>query len=518
MPQEHILVNDIISDHRERMLNLKKYYPFFKLSEVSFSWYKEGAYDCLDMGYILMAVLRFFIEENNFKERDVTYAEYNAFMSGCIRRDFNLNPPAGDMSVLVDYIFDKLKNDGKPFVFRYFDPMDRKKKVSRIKLIESRIEDGTVWYSISAEGIEFYLDTKEIRDESRISVEQLLLEKMIQSKDFKGGTEVVRRINQEVDRLWLKKNQVMALLSADVFTGLEAYEEFLQTGVRWFNEEQKLFVKNSELIAGALRKAESDKAGGDVSTYLAIAGEIYHLDTELKVAMNNHLRLLAACTQLGIMADEMVKKSKLNRLRPSFDFRNALETAMRTDDIRLLWILVRPVVGIKLNKTFSLKRLEDIISCRPDREETVELIPEAGEKEIVFEDEMEDERIRANYTTLLRMFFSLLVKEGEFDLQRFNEYAKGILGEALFVNGDYYSFLIHLCQKKEYVFEADRQRMETFLDEIIRECADRTEFAAYLGLHFVLKLADGQEEKIVTRRGGDEDIEVTNIHFSVVRP
>ena len=70
-----------------------------------------------------------------------------------------------------------------------------------MRLIESRIEDGTVWYSISPEGIEFYLDTKEIKDESRISVEQLLLEKMIQSKDFKGGTDVVRRINKEVDCL-----------------------------------------------------------------------------------------------------------------------------------------------------------------------------------------------------------------------------------------------------------------------------------------------------------------------------
>lgn len=28
MPQEHILVNDIIADHKERMLNLRKYYPF----------------------------------------------------------------------------------------------------------------------------------------------------------------------------------------------------------------------------------------------------------------------------------------------------------------------------------------------------------------------------------------------------------------------------------------------------------------------------------------------------------
>ena len=54
MPQEHILVNDIIADHKERMLNLRKYYPFFKLSEVSFSWFKDGIYDNLDMGYILI--------------------------------------------------------------------------------------------------------------------------------------------------------------------------------------------------------------------------------------------------------------------------------------------------------------------------------------------------------------------------------------------------------------------------------------------------------------------------------
>ena len=367
MPQENILVNDIITDHRERMLNLKKYYPFFKLSEVSFSWYKEGIYDSLDMGYILMAVLRFFIEENNFKERDVTYSEYADFMSRCIRRDFNLNPPQGDMGVLVDYIFDKLKNDGKPFVFRYFDPVDRKKKISRVRLIESRIEDGTVWYSVSPEAIEFYLDTKEIKDESRISIEQILLEKMIKSKDFKGGTDVVRRINKEVDRLWLKKNQVMALLAADIFSGLEAYEDFFNTGIKWFDEEQKLFIKNSELISAAQKRAESDKSNDDYASYLKITGEIYQLDTELKIAMNNHLRLLSACTQLGIMADEMVKKAKLGRLRPSFDFRNALQLAMKQDDITLLGPLVRPIMGLNINKTFGIRRIEELLTYRAGR-------------------------------------------------------------------------------------------------------------------------------------------------------
>lgn len=30
------MTGDIISDHRERMLNLKKYYPFFRLIDTSF--------------------------------------------------------------------------------------------------------------------------------------------------------------------------------------------------------------------------------------------------------------------------------------------------------------------------------------------------------------------------------------------------------------------------------------------------------------------------------------------------
>lgn len=82
-----------------------------------------------------------------------------------------------DSKEIADYIFDKIKNDGRPFEFSYFDPVDRKKRVSRMKIIESSIRDNTVWYSISPDAIEFYLDTKEIKDESRISVSQLLLEK-----------------------------------------------------------------------------------------------------------------------------------------------------------------------------------------------------------------------------------------------------------------------------------------------------------------------------------------------------
>ena len=45
---------------------------------------------------------------------------------------------------------------------------------------------------------------------------------MINSQNFRGGVEVVERINEEVNRLKLKKNEVLTILSGDVFAGIEA--------------------------------------------------------------------------------------------------------------------------------------------------------------------------------------------------------------------------------------------------------------------------------------------------------
>ena len=207
MAEKYIMIHDILSEHKDRMLNLKKYYPFFVLCDTTFSQYKEGKYSNLDMGYITMATLRFLINENNFHESEITYEQYEAFLLEILHREFGLAEPDEEERELCGYIFDKIKNDGKAFTFPYFDPEEKKKKTSRVKLIDSRIVDGVVLYHVTTDGIEFYLDTKEIKEESNISVQQLLLEKMIQSENFAGGIEVVKRINNEVGKLSLKKRK-----------------------------------------------------------------------------------------------------------------------------------------------------------------------------------------------------------------------------------------------------------------------------------------------------------------------
>lgn len=223
MTEEYILKRDVIHDHSERMENIKRYYPYFRLIENDFSQYQGGKYEMLDMGYILMAVLRFFIEENNFKEKDVTYEEYSSFIKEIYERDFGLRLEKAEEQSLSLYIFDKIRNEGKPFIYQYFDPEEKKKKSIRIRLIESRIKNEEVYYYLTGEAVEFYLETKEIKDESMINISQILLTKMISTKNFRGGIEVVRRINHQVIRLKMRYNEVLELLSHDVFAGIKAY-------------------------------------------------------------------------------------------------------------------------------------------------------------------------------------------------------------------------------------------------------------------------------------------------------
>ena len=103
MAQEHLLMHDIVSGHGERMQNLKRYYPFFRLSEYSLAQFGDGRFARLDMGYIVMAVLRFFIEENHMNDRNVTYAMYDHFMNDFLDREFGIQDDG-----LVQFIFDKI--------------------------------------------------------------------------------------------------------------------------------------------------------------------------------------------------------------------------------------------------------------------------------------------------------------------------------------------------------------------------------------------------------------------------
>ena len=492
MTNQTTMLREIIEEHSDRIKNMKKYYPYFRLAETSLAQYRDGAYASLDMGYITLAVIRFFIEENNFKEKDVTYQEYYAFLKELLKRDFELELEKEEEQELIAFLFDKLKNEGKPFSFDYYDPVDHKRKTMRSRFMDSKIEDGVVYYYITSDAIEFYLDTKEIKDESTINVEQLLLEKLISTQNFRGGTEVAKRINNEVGRLMRQKNEVLGILSYDVFAGVEAFEKFMGSTMRWFKEEQKLFARNSDLIRKALQRAEADGEQGDYqSRYYQAIDEIYLLELELKKAIARHSELLSACTALQKKVGELVAKSKFAALKRSLDFKRMGQRLMERDRADLLEAMIMPLFDIYTKKTLHMGRLEDLLMVSPEKTEVAEAVSEGEEQDYIYEDEIEDARIQKNYILLFENLLQTLEQKASFTLKDWQEQLKEQLGTGVVKNADYYSFLVHLSQKKEYSVKKTIEKPDTFLEESVKVFLE--EHKEYEEMQIVLTMLPEEE-------------------------
>lgn len=516
MAEKYIMIHDILSEHRDRMLNLKKYYPFFVLSETTFNQYKDGKYADLDMGYITMATLRFLIHENNFQEREVTYDQYEEFLLELLHREFGLSDTAEEEKELVSYIFDKIKNEGRAFTFTYFDPEERKKRTARVKLIDSRVADGTVLYRVTTDGIEFYLDTKEIKDESNISVQQLLLEKMIQSENFAGGIEVVKRINNEVSKLSIQKKEVLDLLSYDIIAGAKASEEFMETVAKWFDEESKLFEKNRALIDKAFAKANSGgfaETENDINRNSAVLAEIHKLDTELKKTIIRHGELIRETIELQNIADEMIGRAKLRKLRPVFDFRNALNSCMKEDSPDRMSMIVMPLFMPKLTKGFNAESIDRMLDSRTDNNDYGERVEKKElDPDFRYDDEIEDERINNNYGILFEELLEQLWKHGKTTLSELMAIYEIKFGKEIYRSGDVYSFLVHLAQKDNYDMGKMQSKQDTFLEGIVMETLSTPKKEQYGRMVFSITYNEAE----VLTFGQKDEYSVTDMIFALV--
>ncbi len=497
----HILIHDITREHEARMLHLRRYYPFFELFRLSLNQYAEGHCRMLDMGYMTMAVLRWLIEENNFNDRRVTYTDLRVFLRQLLLRDFDYQGTEEEQDALIQYVFDKLTNEGRPFSFEWYDPMKKQRCVGKTNLIESGYQEGEIRYTISADGIEFYLDTKETKDESVIGTEQILLSKMIKARNFKGGAEIIRRINSEVTRLLRQKDEINKTLGINIFEGLKDLEKFQKDGLVWFEEEQKQFDQNLRLVDQALKKAREEKRDSKAMT------EIYQLNLELKRAMQRHEQLLAACTSLQVKADEALTKARHHQLRQSFDFRDWLNQAIAADDARLLDHVMFPFNGLNFRKTITLDRMDDLLNLRPEDKEEAELVGDGQVQDVVYEDELIDERIRHNHSLLAACLFDALIDKKVLTLAEFNYLLTMKYTDMILNNGDYYSFLSQLAQKNCYDLSTLREEQDTFLEKVMSGVVKSDHTKVYEDLKFTLTFLP---EECLEMADGTT---VTNIRF-----
>ena len=217
---------------------------------------------------------------------------------------------------------------------------------------------------------------------------------------------------------------------------------------------------------------------------------------------------MAACTDLQIKADEIIEGAKYAKLRRNFNFKDALRTMMEDGGSTALQYMITPILSLNTKKQFSLCLIDQLLMAKPAAEEKGEKIKENKETvTYIYEDEVEEQRISHNYVEIIRVLFEKLSKcqvgEG-FDLRSLNFDLAGIF-DGIYSNGDYYSMLVHMCQKKRYDIDEVAVDTDTFFEADLKEASKGMSDLAF-------ELSFDNEDKVVIK----DIFEISNIYFKRV--
>ena len=215
------------------------------------------------------------------------------------------------------------------------------------------------------------------------------------------------------------------------------------------------------------------------------------LELELKKAIARHTELLSACTALQKKVGELVAKSKFAALKRSLDFKRMGQRLMERDRADLLEAMIMPLFDIYTKKTLHMGRLEDLLMVSPEKTEVAEAVSEGEEQDYIYEDEIEDARIQKNYILLFENLLQTLEQKESFTLKDWQEQLKEQLGTGVVKNADYYSFLVHLSQKKEYSVKKTIEKPDTFLEEAVKVFLE--EHKEYEEMQIVLTMLPEEE-------------------------
>ncbi len=497
MNEDYSFIGEIIDDYEARSQFLRKYYPFFKIIGDGKKDFQYEGLQKFNVAYVILATLRFLVEENNFKNRGVSYHEISDFLQALIHKSYSMYLDNTLKSKLVEEVIDLLTNGGQPYEYNYENIHSKKQNVSRVVYIKGEIDPllGSLKYYITDSGIEFYLETKEIKELNKISIQQVLLEKMVSSKNFKGAREVVKRITNQVAKLHQKKREILRFIHFNPIEGDRLYREFFSESMDWFDKEEDYFTNNLLLIENAREKASLNDS--EETKF-----EINALNDELKKASEKYGDLLNEVVDLKKKVDEARELRKIKVLKSTFDYRSAVEKISNLDNGDYLSLLMHPFLSSNKNKFFDFKRIDSLLNYRITEEEEIELIKDEEIKEYEFDDLLELERITSNHMKYLHLLYHMLKEQPIVTLKEFNQFLEKVFTNRIFYNGDYFSFLIALSSKSKYRKSISMDEVSD-LEEMINSYENLTKVYIPFEIDFI------PEESIILESG----FQTTNIVF-----
>ena len=168
------------------------------------------------------------------------------------------------------------------------------------------------------------------------------------------------------------------------------------------------------------------------------------------------------------LADNIISRAKLRKLRPVFDFGKSLNKVMERDNPSLMSYILMPLFSPKLDKTFSAKSIDNIITLKSEDGGKGEKVEKKElDLDFMYEDEILDKKIGMNFTKLFYELLDQLEKWNKLTLKEYNGILEIKFNKEIYANRDLYAFLVHLAGKTSYSMKKMCEKQETLLEEMV---------------------------------------------------
>lgn len=445
-------LKEIIYDLEDRMRNIGDFYAIYKIINSSGKFKEKYNIPTLCMG-----VLFFLVYENNFKfNSNITTEDIMNFIGKYIKEGLKEDIDEMELVELTDIVISKLTNKGYKFEYEFFSTRDKNYKRKSIRLVDVKVNDESkrFKYSVSEQGLEFYLKTKEYNEEYKIEIMQIIFKKLLEKNAFEDALHALRRLNTEIVKLIEKRNSVISLLSDNLKEGLEQYSTFIKRIEGQCEKESQMFGSIKKVLDKAIERYYLDEyentASREKNSHIKDEENIRtlkNIEVELKLIIDRHEELIHSKIDLINKKNEILKSNAVSAFKEGFDFEIELNNLVIKDyKPEVLSVFSNPLWNPVINKMFNP------IMCINEQR----LINENNEEEEAFVSKIDNEyktidkinmeRIESNYYFYSLNLLKLIKEKRQIELKDFIGFLHEEFGDSAFANSDIISYIITLTK------------------------------------------------------------------------
>lgn len=369
----------------------------------------EGMFEVYELDNLIVSVLVFIMESTLSEDKICTLKEINDFIAQILPA-YNKSLSYEQTEELTRYIVkDILMNKGEKRIYGIMNYEEERIAQTSIRLISDSIdENDEIKYTLTEQGYNFLFRTKEIDDELGFKIEEIRLKLLIVKKNYKKAVsqskELIQMLKNKANQLAQferRLNSNIKQVSSNEYSSL-INEIYLMLDQEYVDmQEIRNMIKTAR---ERLIEEESSGISPDEKT-IAAKKEIITLEKNIDTALELQRYLITQSENIHLHYRETLQNAIKFMHKKTFDFEQEILTPFEKahlNDVKLTDNLLKPLMKIRMKKTFNISLLYDYQKLNESADESANINDELENSD---DELMEKQRVSRQYELLINELF-----------------------------------------------------------------------------------------------------------------